>query len=118
MKSALESLEANHQLKGLVFDLRGNPGGLLNEAINVANVFVDKNVLMLGFALEGGKARVALSDGRWVTREDGLTRLTPTYCVVQGRVYRSRSLEEQRREEERVPSRGRSERKQGLPSAN
>lgn len=44
VKSALETLEANHKLKGLVFDLRGNPGGLLNEAINVANVFVDKNI--------------------------------------------------------------------------
>jgi carboxyl-terminal processing protease len=44
VKSALETLESKHKLKGLVFDLRGNPGGLLNEAINVANVFVDKNI--------------------------------------------------------------------------
>ena len=44
VKSALENLEAKHKLKGLVFDLRGNPGGLLNEAINVANVFVDRNI--------------------------------------------------------------------------
>ncbi len=44
VKSALENLEAKHKLKGLVFDLRGNPGGLLNEAINVANIFVDKNI--------------------------------------------------------------------------
>ena len=44
VKSALENLENTHHLTGLVFDLRGNPGGLLNEAINVANVFVDKNI--------------------------------------------------------------------------
>jgi carboxyl-terminal processing protease len=44
VKTALETLEAKHKLKGLVFDLRGNPGGLLNEAINVANIFVDKNI--------------------------------------------------------------------------
>ena len=31
-------------MKGIILDLRGNPGGLLNEAINVANVFVDKNI--------------------------------------------------------------------------
>jgi carboxyl-terminal processing protease len=30
-------------MKGIVLDLRGNPGGLLREAINVVNVFVDKN---------------------------------------------------------------------------
>ncbi len=27
----------------IIFDLRGNPGGLLNEAVNVTNVFVGKN---------------------------------------------------------------------------
>jgi carboxyl-terminal processing protease len=41
---ALEDLKSkNPGLKGLVFDLRGNPGGLLAEAVNVSNVFVDKN---------------------------------------------------------------------------
>jgi carboxyl-terminal processing protease len=44
VKNALELLEATNHVKGIVFDLRGNPGGLLNEAINVANVFVDKNI--------------------------------------------------------------------------
>lgn len=44
VKNALQSLESKGKLKGLIFDLRGNPGGLLNEAIDVANVFVDKNI--------------------------------------------------------------------------
>lgn len=44
VKNALTALQSKGKLKGLVLDLRGNPGGLLNEAINVANVFVDKNV--------------------------------------------------------------------------
>jgi carboxyl-terminal processing protease len=29
-------------MKKLVFDLRGNPGGLLNEAVKLSNLFVDK----------------------------------------------------------------------------
>jgi len=29
--------------KSLILDLRGNPGGLLNEAVNIVNLFVDKN---------------------------------------------------------------------------
>jgi carboxyl-terminal processing protease len=41
-KEALDALKAEHDLKGLVFDLRGNPGGLLDEAVNTANVFIDK----------------------------------------------------------------------------
>ena len=42
VKEALTQLKQKNNLKGLVFDLRYNPGGLLNEAVNVANVFVDK----------------------------------------------------------------------------
>ena len=34
--------KANSGLKGLVLDLRGNPGGLLNEAISMANIFIDR----------------------------------------------------------------------------
>ena len=43
VKSAVEDLKKKNNVKGIIFDLRGNPGGLLNEAVNVVNVFVDKN---------------------------------------------------------------------------
>jgi carboxyl-terminal processing protease len=39
---ALTALKEEHQIKGVVLDLRGNGGGLLHEAVNVTNVFVDK----------------------------------------------------------------------------
>lgn len=45
--NALNMLLAKDHIKGLILDLRGNPGGLLNEAINTANVFVDKNTLVV-----------------------------------------------------------------------
>ncbi len=45
---ALKSLkDQNPNLKGIVFDLRGNGGGLLNEAVNVANVFIPRNELVV-----------------------------------------------------------------------
>jgi carboxyl-terminal processing protease len=65
VKSAVQSLEANNNLKGIVFDLRGNPGGLLNEAINVANVFVDKNIQIVstkGKIEEWNKSFTTLND--------------------------------------------------------
>ena len=40
--NALKELKSNNKLTGLVFDLRGNPGGLLNEAVNISNIFVSK----------------------------------------------------------------------------
>jgi carboxyl-terminal processing protease len=35
------------QLDGLIFDMRGNPGGLLNEAVAVGDMFLDKNQLIV-----------------------------------------------------------------------
>ncbi|MEM9992133.1 MAG: S41 family peptidase, partial [Bacteroidota bacterium] len=46
--SALKSLQTeNANLKGVIFDLRGNGGGLLTEAVNVSNVFIPKNELVV-----------------------------------------------------------------------
>lgn len=44
VKDALSKLKENPALEGIVLDLRGNPGGLLREAINIVNVFVDKGI--------------------------------------------------------------------------
>jgi carboxyl-terminal processing protease len=43
----IELKKNNPKLKGVVFDLRGNGGGLLNEAVNVSNVFIKKNELVV-----------------------------------------------------------------------
>lgn len=39
---AFKELKNNNELEGLVFDLRGNPGGLLMEAVAVSNLFIPK----------------------------------------------------------------------------
>lgn len=45
---ALDSLKSqNKDLKGVVLDLRGNPGGLLNEAVSICNLFVDRGQLVV-----------------------------------------------------------------------
>jgi len=42
VKEALLKLKEKN-CKSLIFDLRGNPGGLLHEAVNIVNLFIDKN---------------------------------------------------------------------------
>jgi carboxyl-terminal processing protease len=37
---ALEALKKNSGIKNVILDVRGNPGGLLHEAINIVNVFI------------------------------------------------------------------------------
>ncbi len=39
---ALKRLKQEGELKGVILDLRGNPGGLLNEAVNISNLFVER----------------------------------------------------------------------------
>lgn len=43
VKAALKSLKKDG-VQQLILDLRGNPGGILEEAIKVVNLFIDKNL--------------------------------------------------------------------------
>jgi carboxyl-terminal processing protease len=47
VEDALRNLKTSNDIKGVVLDLRGNPGGLLNEAVNVSNIFIDKGQLIV-----------------------------------------------------------------------
>lgn len=48
VRDALDSLKkVQPKLKGVVLDLRGNPGGLLDEAVNVCNIFIDRGKLVV-----------------------------------------------------------------------
>src|ERR1700746_3234352 len=46
IEEALKQLNVNN-LDGLVLDMRGNPGGLLNEAVAVSDLFLEKNQLIV-----------------------------------------------------------------------
>ncbi len=46
-KKALKNLESdNHTIKGLILDLRGNPGGLLDQAVKVSDLFLDSGLIV------------------------------------------------------------------------
>lgn len=42
----LDSLEKGRKLKGLVLDLRNNPGGLLSQAIEVSDLFLESGLIV------------------------------------------------------------------------
>ncbi len=46
IKKALEKLEKKEKLRGLVFDMRTNPGGLLDQAVEVSSLFIDEGVVV------------------------------------------------------------------------
>lgn len=46
VRQAIEQMEKKGPLKGLVFDLRMNPGGLLDQAVDVTSLFLDEGVVV------------------------------------------------------------------------
>ncbi len=47
VKEAFNTLKSENDLQNIVLDLRGNGGGLLHEAINITNIFVDKGQVVV-----------------------------------------------------------------------
>ena len=72
LDEALEKLRGTGRLVGLVLDLRGNPGGLLDQAAKVADKFISKGVLV---STEG------VSEGR-EEKEATRSGTEPDYPVV------------------------------------
>jgi carboxyl-terminal processing protease len=66
VKKAFTELKSNNELKGIIIDLRGNGGGLLNEAVNICNIFVDQNQLIVST-----KGKIASKN------QDHMTRFAP-----------------------------------------
>ena len=47
MEKALKLIQKNHkEIKGLVIDLRRNPGGLLDQAIKISDLFLEKGIIV------------------------------------------------------------------------
>ena len=74
---AYQELSKDNDLKGLVFDLRGNPGGLLNEAVNTTNLFVDK-----GLEVVSTKGKVKDWDKVYKTLNQPLDKDIPLVVLI------------------------------------
>ena len=46
LAKALNGLEKKHPIKGVILDMRNNPGGLLDEAVKVADEFLDEGLIV------------------------------------------------------------------------
>jgi len=46
MRKALEYLKKQNDIKGVIIDLRGNPGGYLNAAVGVCSLFLNEGVIV------------------------------------------------------------------------
>ena len=78
-KAALMALKAEGA-KNIILDLRGNPGGLLNEAIDVVNLFVPK-----GEVITTTKSVIEKYNKTYKTRKQPVDTEIPLVVLVNGR---------------------------------
>lgn len=77
-KAALIDLKGKGAEK-IILDLRGNPGGLLSEAINVTNLFVDKGELIVTT-----KSKVKKFNREYKTKNKAVDTEIPLVVLVNG----------------------------------
>jgi len=78
-KAALEDLEGQGATK-IILDLRGNPGGLLTEAINIVNLFVPK-----GESIVTTKSVIKKYNKTYKTSKQPVNTEIPLVVLVNGR---------------------------------
>lgn len=84
-KASQETKEALEQLKRegaerIILDLRGNPGGLLAEAVNICNLFVPKNEIIVTT-----KSKIEKHNNTYKTNRDPIDTEIPLVILVDGR---------------------------------
>ncbi|MCF6295397.1 MAG: S41 family peptidase [Flavobacteriaceae bacterium] len=83
-KASFETASAIRELKAdgaerLILDLRGNPGGLLREAIKIVNLFVPKDQLVVTT-----KSKIEKYNKTYVTRNNPLDAQMPLVVLIDG----------------------------------
>jgi carboxyl-terminal processing protease len=83
-KASLETKEALEQLKRegaerIILDLRGNPGGLLAEAVNICNLFVPKNEVIVTT-----KSKIEKHNNTYKTQREPIDLEIPLVVLVDG----------------------------------
>lgn len=77
LKKTVEEMNARvHAPKGLILDLRNNPGGLLNQAVAVSDVFLKTGVIVTT------KGRIKSMETVSMARDDGYEPTCPIVVLV------------------------------------
>lgn len=79
VKEALEQLK-NEGAEKIILDLRGNPGGLLNEAVNICNFFVPKDEIIVTT-----KSKIEKHNITFKTTRDPIDTEIPLVVIVDGK---------------------------------
>jgi carboxyl-terminal processing protease len=80
LRLALKDLKLKHQIGGVILDLRGNPGGLLDVAVDVVEKFLPKGSLIVST-----RGRQPESERKFFATEDPMLQQVPLVVLVNNR---------------------------------
>ena len=70
--------EVGDQLQGVIIDLRNNPGGLLDQAVNISDIFLEQGEIV------STRSRQAEDTSRFNARKGDLTHGLPLVVLING----------------------------------
>ncbi len=76
LSEALEEMEKGREIKGLVLDLRNNPGGLLTQAIEVSDLFLNSGLIV------STKGRISSQNITATAHTDKKSRTYPIIVLI------------------------------------
>ncbi len=77
IKKAYKELEKQKEIKGLILDLRGNPGGLLIESVRTANLFVKQ-----GEEIVVSKGKLKSREKAYKTTQEPMNDKVPLVVLI------------------------------------
>ncbi len=78
VKGVHKALKENKNIKGIILDLRNNPGGLLDQAVGLVDTFVDSGVIV------SQKGRIKSEDTAYKATKEGTYKNIPMAVIVNG----------------------------------
>ena len=77
LKNSILELKKNQNLTGLILDLRSNPGGLLNESVDIVNLFIDK-----GEEVVSTRGKIKSWDKKYIANKNPLDSDIPLVILI------------------------------------
>ena len=79
LKYALKELKGQKEVRSIILDLRGNPGGLLDIAVDICDKFLKKDLLIVST-----RGRVANTEKKYTSVEEPLVGDTKLVVLING----------------------------------
>jgi len=73
-----EAMKEHNNTKGMILDLRNNPGGLLDQAVGLTDLFVDKGIIV------SQKGKLQSENLEYKATKEGTDKDTPLVILING----------------------------------